>query len=130
MKFVINVLSDSTAPSTRRALRFAQAVLAAGHEIVRVFFYQEGVLTASSNLVVAQDQVDIAQQWQALIAEHKLDAVVCIAAALRRGVLDQAEAQRYQLGAVNLAAGCELSGLGQLHDGLQQADRSISFGGE
>ncbi len=130
MKFVINVLSDSTAPSTRRALRFAQAVLAAGHEIVRVFFYQEGVLTASSNLVVAQDQVDIAQQWQALIAEHKLDAVVCIAAALRRGVLDQVEAQRYQRDAVNLAEGCELSGLGQLHDGLQQADRSISFGGE
>ncbi|NLC99544.1 MAG: sulfurtransferase complex subunit TusD [Gammaproteobacteria bacterium] len=130
MKFVINVLSDSTAPSTRRALRFAQAVLAAGHEIVRVFFYQEGVLTASSNLVVAQDQVDIAQQWQALIAEHKLDAVVCIAAALRRGVLDQAEAQRYQRDAVNLAEGYELSGLGQLHDGLQQAGRSISFGGE
>lgn len=130
MKFVINVLSDSTAPSTRRALRFAQAVLAAGHKIVRVFFYQEGVLTASSNLVVAQDQVDIAQQWQALIAEHKLDAVVCIAAALRRGVLDQAEAQRYQRDAVNLAEGYELSGLGQLHDGLQQADRSISFGGE
>lgn len=130
MKFVINVLSDSTAPSTRRALRFAQAVLAAGHEIVRVFFYQEGVLTASSNLVVAQDQVDIAQQWQALIAEHKLDAVVCIAAALRRGVLDQVEAQRYQRDAVNLAEGCELSGLGQLHDGLQQADRSINFGGE
>ena len=130
MKFVINVLSDSTAPSTRRALRFAQAVLAAGHEIVRVFFYQEGVLTASSNLVVAQDQVDIAQQWQAFIVEHQLDAVVCIAAALRRGVLDQAEAQRYQKDAVNLAAGYELSGLGQLHDGLQQADRSISFGGE
>lgn len=130
MKFVINVLSSSTAPSTRRALRFAQSVLAAGHEIVRVFFYQDGVLTASNNLVVAQDQQDIAQQWQTFIAEHQLDAVVCIAAALRRGVLDQAEAQRFQREAVNLADGYQLSGLGQLHDGLQQADRLISFGGE
>ncbi|QEY58972.1 sulfurtransferase complex subunit TusD [Pseudomonas sp. C27(2019)] len=130
MKFVINVLSSSAAPSTRRALRFAQAVLAAGHEIVRVFFYQDGVLSASNNLVVAQDQQDIAQQWQAFIAEHELDAVVCIAAALRRGVLDQAEAQRFGRGAVNLAEGYQLSGLGQLHDGLQQADRLISFGGE
>lgn len=130
MKFVINVLSSSTAPSTRRALRFAQAVLAAGHEIVRVFFYQDGVLTASNNLVLAQDQQDIAQQWQAFISENQLDAVVCIAAALRRGVLDQAEAQRYQRDAVNLAQGYELSGLGQLHDGLQQADRVVSFGGE
>ncbi|HZJ92763.1 MAG TPA: sulfurtransferase complex subunit TusD [Thiopseudomonas sp.] len=130
MKFVINVLSASTAPSTRRALRFAQSVLASGHEIVRVFFYQDGVLTASNNIVVAQDQQDIAQQWQAFITEHQLDAVVCIAAALRRGVLDQAEAQRYQRDAVNLAEGYQLSGLGQLHDGLQQADRFISFGGE
>ena len=130
MKFVINVLSANTAPSTRRALRFAQALLASGHEIVRVFFYQDGVLTASNNMVVAQDQQDIAQQWQAFITEHQLDAVVCIAAALRRGVLDQAEAQRYQRDAVNLAEGYQLSGLGQLHDGLQQADRFISFGGE
>lgn len=130
MKFVISVLSSSTAPSTRRALRFAQAVLAQGHEIERVFFYQDGVLNASNNLVVAQDQQDIAKQWQAFINEHQLDAVVCIAAALRRGVLDQAEAQRYQRDAANLAEGFQLSGLGQLHDGLQQADRFVSFGGE
>ena len=130
MKFVISVLSSSNAPSTRRALRFAQAVLAAGHDIVRVFFYQDGVLTASNNLVVAQDQQDIAKQWQAFIAEHELDAVVCIAAALRRGVLAHSEAQRYQRDTVNLAEGYQLSGLGQLHDALQQADRFISFGGE
>lgn len=129
MKFVISVLSSSTAPSTRRALRFAQALLAEGHEIVRVFFYQDGVHNASNNLVVAQDQQDIAKQWQAFIIENQLDAVVCIAAALRRGVLDQAEAQRYQRDAANLAEGFQLSGLGQLHDGLQQADRFISFGG-
>lgn len=130
MKFVISVLSSSAAPSTRRALRFAQAVLAEGHEIVRVFFYQDGVHNASSNLVIAQDQQDIAKQWQAFIIENKLDAVVCIAAALRRGVLDQAEAQRYQRDAANLAEGFQLSGLGQLHDGLQQADRFVSFGGQ
>lgn len=129
MKFVISVLSSSTAPSTRRALRFAQAAVAQGHEIERVFFYQEGVLNASSNLVVAQDQQDIAQQWQVFIKEQQIDAVVCIAAALRRGVLDQAEAQRYQRDGANLAEGFQLSGLGQLHDGLQQADRFISFGG-
>lgn len=130
MKFVISVLSASTAPSTRRALCFAQAVLAAGHEIVRIFFYQDGVLTASGSIVVAQDQQNIAKQWQAFIADSQLDAVVCIAAALRRGVLDHAEAQRYQRDAVNLASGYQLSGLGQLHDALQQADRFISFGGE
>lgn len=130
MRFVISILSSSTAPSTRRALRFAQAVLAAGHEIVCIFFYQDGVLIASKNIIVAQDQQDIAKQWQSFVSENKIDAVVCITAALRRGVLDQAEAQRYQRDAVNLADGYQLSGLGQLHDALQQADRFISFGGE
>ncbi|MDY7219608.1 sulfurtransferase complex subunit TusD [Denitrificimonas sp. JX-1] len=129
MRFVISVLSSSTSPATRRALRFAQALLAQKHEIVRVFFYQDGVLSAANNLVVAQDQEDIARQWQDFIRAYDIDAVVCIAAALRRGVLDHVEATRYQRQGGNLAEGYQLSGLGQLHDALQRADRHISFGG-
>jgi len=52
------------------------------------------------------------------------------AAGLRRGVLDAGEAQRYQRPAANLAAGWELSGLGQLHEAAQQADRLVCFGGQ
>ena len=43
MKFAIAVFSAAHAPSSRRALLFAQAALAGGHEIVRLFFYQDGV---------------------------------------------------------------------------------------
>ncbi len=38
-------------------------------------------------------------------------------------------AARYQRSAVNLEAPWELSGLGQLHDATQAADRLICFGG-
>lgn len=130
MKFAIAVFSPAHAPSSRRALRFAQAALASGHEIVRLFFYQDGVHCASGNIVSPQDVLDVAAQWRSFISEHHLDAVVCIAAALRRGVLNDEEAQRYQRTAVNLPAPWELSGLGQLHEGAQLADRLLCFGGD
>lgn len=129
MKFAIAVFSAAHAPSSRRALLFAQAALAGGHEIVRLFFYQDGVFNAANNLVTPQDEQDIARQWREFVSQHQLDGVVCIAAALRRGVLNTEEATRYQRSAVNLDAPWALSGLGQLHDAAQAADRLICFGG-
>ena len=129
MKFAIALFSAAHAPSSRRALLFAQAALAGGHEIVRLFFYQDGVHSASNNIVAPQDEQDIARQWREFVSQHQLDGVVCIAAALRRGGLNQEEAPRYQRTAVNLDAPWALSGLGQLHDAIQDADRLICFGG-
>jgi tRNA 2-thiouridine synthesizing protein D len=129
MKFAIAIFSPAHAPASRRALLFAKAALAGGHEIVRLFFYQDGVHSASANVVAPQDEQDIAAQWRDFVTAHQLDAVVCIAAALRRGVLNEEEAQRYQRPAANVGAPWELSGLGQLHDGGQTADRLVCFGG-
>jgi tRNA 2-thiouridine synthesizing protein D len=129
MKFAIALFSAAHAPSSRRALLFAQAALAGGHEIIRLFFYQDGVYNASSSVVTPQDEQDLPKQWRAFVCEHQLDGVVCIAAALRRGVLNEEEAKRYQREAVAVDAPWELSGLGQLHDAVQDADRLICFGG-
>lgn len=129
MKFAIALFSAAHAPSSRRALLFAQAALAGGHEIVRLFFYQDGVYNAANSIVTPQDEQDMPREWREFIEQHQLDGVVCIAAALRRGVLNADEAQRYQRTAVNVEAPWELSGLGQLHDAVQAADRLICFGG-
>lgn len=130
MKFAIALFAPPQAPSSRRALRFAEAALAGGHEIVRVFFYQDSVQLASSLTVSAQDELDLPAAWRTFVAEHQLDGVVCIAAALRRGVLNAEEAQRYGRAGHNLDAPWELSGLGQLHEAAQDADRLICFGGD
>lgn len=130
MKFAIALFSPPHAPASRRALRFAEAVLAGGHEIVRLFFYRDGVYNASSALVAPQDEADLAAQWRAFVSNHQLDAVVCIAAALRRGVLNAEEAGRYGREAVSVTAPWELSGLGQLHEAAQMADRLVCFGGD
>ncbi|MBD9415021.1 sulfurtransferase complex subunit TusD [Pseudomonas sp. PDM16] len=130
MKFAIALFAPAHAPSSRRALRFAQAALDGGHEIVRLFFYQDGVHSASSNTVSPQDELDLAGEWHGFVQQHSLDAVVCIAAALRRGVLNSEEAQRYGKPAANLDKPWELSGLGQLHEAAQMADRLVCFGGQ
>jgi tRNA 2-thiouridine synthesizing protein D len=46
-----------------------------------------------------------------------VDLVVCVAAALRRGIVEQ-----------NLAAGFRISGLGQLVESAIQSDRLVVFG--
>jgi len=127
MKFVIALFSAPHTPAARRALRFAEAVVESGHKIMRLFLYQDGVQTASSNIVMAQDETDIARQWQQFIEQQQLDAVVCIASALRRGLLDTGEAKRYGRTAANLSEPWQLSGLGQLHEAIQQSDRLVCF---
>lgn len=130
MKFAIALFAPGHAPSSRRALRFAQAALDGGHEIVRLFFYQDGVHSASANVVSPQDEADLPGEWREFVQQRQLDAVVCIAAALRRGVLNAEEAQRYGRPAANLRAPWELSGLGQFHEAAQMADRLVCFGGQ
>ena len=82
------------------------------------------------DLALAGGAFDLPAAWREFIERHQLDAVVCIAAALRRGLLDSQEAQRYGRPAATLASGYSLSGLGQLHEAAQQADRLVCFGGD
>lgn len=128
MNFAIALLAGPQDPAARTALEFSRAVLASGHRISRLFFYRDAVQLASTLGVQPQDEKDISAEWRDFIAEHQLDAVVCIAAALRRGVLNKAEAVRWGRPAANTAAPWELSGLGQWIDSLQTADRAITFG--
>ena len=110
------------------AYQFVKAALAKGHEVYRVFFYHDGVNNATRLTVPPQDDRNIVKRWSELAAEHKLDLVVCIAAAQRRGLMDAAEAKRNGKDAHNLAAGFRISGLGQLIEAGIQADRLVVFG--
>jgi len=108
------------------ALRFAKAVIAQGHELYRVFFYGDGVHNGTSLASPPQDEHDLALQWTHLSEDS--DLVICIAAGLRRGILNQEEAKRYNKDGNNLAKGFELSGLGQLIEACAVSDRVVTFG--
>ena len=128
MNFAIALLAGPQDPAARSALEFARAVIASGHQISRLFFYRDAVQLASQLGVQPQDEQDVAAEWRQFITEHQLDAVVCIAAALRRGIRDEAESTRWVRPAANTAAPWVLSGLGQWIDALQTADRAVTFG--
>ena len=110
------------------ALQFTQELLAQGHRVIRVFFYQQAVLIASNFTVMPQDEANLSLQWQALAQEHQLELGVCIAGALQNGIVNPQECERYQLSAANLAQGFQLVGLGQLAAASADCDRLISFG--
>ncbi|HEY8942348.1 MAG TPA: sulfurtransferase complex subunit TusD [Cellvibrio sp.] len=129
MIFSITVQSPPySTQASYTAYQFCKAVLAQGHHLHRVFFYQDGIYNATSLAAPPQDELDLFAGWQNLAKENKIELVVCIAAALRRGVLNKEESIRYQKDAFNLADGFILGGLGQLIEAAANSDRIVTFG--
>lgn len=110
------------------ALRFTKALLDQGHELYRLFFFGDGVHNASRLTVVAQDDQNIQQEWDALIKTHELDSVICVSSAIKRGIVDNTESKRYELNAVSAYDSSEIAGLGQLIDATLHSDRVVNFG--
>jgi tRNA 2-thiouridine synthesizing protein D len=110
------------------AYQFVKAALEKGHEIFRVFFYHDGVNNGTRLTVPPQDERNIVKRWSELAEEYKLDLVVCIAAAQRRGIMDAKESKRQGKDGDNLAPGFRISGLGQLIETGIQANRLVVFG--
>ncbi len=117
--------ANSDAP--RIALRFARAALAKGHRIHRVFLYHAGVNLANALIVSPQGEPDIAADWARFATENDVELAVCVAAALRRGVLSQIDADRYERVAANVKMPYQIVGLGQLIEAAIEADRFITF---
>jgi len=110
------------------ALNYTKAALEAGHEIFRVFFYHDGVNNGTRFTSPPQDDMHIANSWSELADKHGLDLVVCVAAAQRRGIVDEGEQERQGKDGNNIAAGFRISGLGQLIEAGIQSERLIVFG--
>lgn len=129
MIFSVNVQAPPySSEASYSAYQFCKALLLQGHHLHRVFFYHDGTYNATNLAAPQQDELDLYSAWQALAREHKVELIVCIAAALKRGVLDQEESIRYQKAAFNLAEGFMLGGLGQLVEAAVNSDRLVTFG--
>jgi tRNA 2-thiouridine synthesizing protein D len=125
----IMILGSATGNnSSHTALHFSEAVLAKGYRIERLFFYHEAAVIGSDLSISAQDEQNLPSDWQALISEYQLDAVVCIASGLKRGIINASEAKRYNKSQHSLHHALELSGLGQWIDAVNHADKYIVFG--
>ncbi len=129
MKFGILVNEGPyTHQASDSAYQFTKAALEKGHEIYRVFFYNDGVNNGTRLTVPPQDERNIQRNWTELAEAHDLDLVICVAAAQRRGVLDASEAKRHGKDADNIAPGFRIAGLGQLIETGIECDRVVAFG--
>lgn len=117
----------SQAPAT--AFAFCHALLDSGHVVDRVFLYGDGVALASALNTPPSDEINWTDRWQELLVTNGIPAVACIASALRRGLLDEQEARRYQQPAANLTEGFTIAGLGEWVEAVATSDRAIYFHG-
>jgi len=129
MKFSILINEGPyTHQASDSAYHFTRAALKQGHQVMRVFFYHDGVNNGARLTTPPQDDRHITHRWSALAKEHDLDLVVCVAAAQRRGIVDADEQKRNAKDTNNLADGFRISGLGQLIEAGIQSDRLVAFG--
>lgn len=129
MIFSISIHSPPSSQASYSALQFAHAALKQKHTIYRVFFYHDGVYQASDLICSPQGEFDVSGAWDELKTQFNLDLVVCIAAGLKRGIINNEEKDRYEKNSANLNNQFELSGLGQLIDAAVMSDRLLTFGG-
>ncbi|NOQ64854.1 MAG: sulfurtransferase complex subunit TusD [Methyloprofundus sp.] len=129
MKYAIQINASPTQTnSSESAYQFISTALTMGHEIVRVFFYQEGVYHAFRYTSPPDDETQAVARWSALAANENIDLVVCISAAQRRGLLENDEAKRQAKQDNDIADGFRIAGLGQWLEAMMLADRFIEFG--
>ncbi|RLQ23059.1 sulfurtransferase complex subunit TusD [Seongchinamella sediminis] len=130
MNYALLVMSSpASGHGARTAARFAAGAIARGHTIERVFFLDEGVGTGSGVAVFPQDEDDRLAPWIELAEQHEVELVLCISSALKRGMLDAAEARRHGRAGPTAHPAFVVSGLGQLIDAAASADRLLTFGG-
>ena len=114
--------------SSVTAINYVKAAVEAGHEIFRVFFYHDGVNNGTNYATPPQDDMNIQKTWSELAAAHNIDLVVCVAAAQRRGIVDEGEMTRNKKDGMNIMDGFRISGLGQLIEAGIESDRLVVFG--
>lgn len=106
------------------AYQVAEELLQAKHIIRQVFFFQEGVSNANALVNPASDEINLVLKWTKLAELHRLQLHLCIAAAQRRGVVDE---QTTAISTTNLAQGFTLAGLGEFSQAVLKADRVLTF---
>ena len=74
-----------------------------------------------------RDEINLTKAWQEVAEQHKVPLYLCIAAAVRRGIINESESRRYQLEQHTLAELFQLEGLGILVDLMNTTNKIIQF---
>jgi tRNA 2-thiouridine synthesizing protein D len=123
---IILTQSPALSESSLTAQRLVSELIDHGDKIDRIFFYQDAAYIGLKSQIPGQGLQASYQGWLDLQHKQSFPLQICIANALRRGVVDHTEAKRYQ-GLETLQSGFQLSGLGEIADACQSSDRIITL---
>ncbi len=110
-----------------RALGFIQGVIDNGDVVNNVFFYSEGVHHTNSLMLNTGDELFVLDDWKALADAHNIKLLVCITAAVKRGIVSELEAKENGIAYANLSAPFEQAGLGEFFSALHACNRLVQF---
>lgn len=128
MIFSLAIYTPPSSSSSLSAYRFAEAAIANGHRLYRIFFYHNGVHHGAAFAQTPQDEFDVIKAWSDLKKEAECELCVCIAASVKRGIFTKDEAQRYELDIASINSDFTLVGLGDLIEATHKSDRIVTFG--
>ena len=118
--------SPSQSESHSTAQRLISELIENGDTIDRVFFYQDAAFIGLKSQIPGQGLEATYQGWLDLQNKQQFPLQICIANALRRGIVDKAESERYQ-GLETMHGRFQLSGLGEIADACRSSDRIITL---
>lgn len=107
------------------ALNYIESALEKGVEIIGIFFYQDGVMHANSDIQIANDEFQAIKHWQRLYSNYILPLHICITAGEKRG-LNELSSSNNKSGN-NIEPIFTISGLGELIELTSLADRTVQF---
>ena len=111
----------------QRAIEFARTAISSGHMVENVFFYSEGVHHANHYMQEVGDEFFPLNAWKALSEECNVTLLVCITAAVKRGVIGHQEALDTGASGVNLIPPFQQAGLGEFFTALHNCEKVIQF---
>ena len=127
MKYVI-IINNSplNSQASLTAYHFAETTIQKKHQLLSVFFYQQGAYHGLTHTVLQQDETDVSQLWVTLTNSHYCPLHICSAAALRRGIIDTTAAKHYQL-PISMNKNFQAISLNEFLLIAADADRMLNF---
>lgn len=104
-------------PLAQHALTYAKTFLHDNQNeqaSLSIFFYADGATHANRLAWQSADQPNLTHDWQQLAEVYGIDLPVCVSTALARGITDEQNAQRHELGSENISSEFSLVGLSEL----------------
>ncbi|TDO98912.1 tRNA 2-thiouridine synthesizing protein D [Marinomonas balearica] len=129
MKYALLVTGHPTqSKACHSALAFAKCIHAhPEHELLGIFFYEESVAVANCFANPPRDEYNLLAQWEDFHKTATCPLYICIAAGIRRGILNEAESKRHELDGQNCSNSFQLEGLGTWVELNSQADKVVQF---